>query len=83
MCSFSPFTSPFLFQHSNPLDYVSDLCWVLVKGIGYLHKFCIAHRDITENLVVDRNFCLENINFDVAMKVDDKYKMERIEEKSM
>jgi serine/threonine protein kinase len=52
--------------------------WGLVKGIGYLHKFCIAHRDITENLVVDRDFCLKSVNFDVAMKVDDEDEMARL-----
>ena len=45
--------------------------------------FCIAPSDITEALVVDRDFCLKNINFDVAMKVDDKDEMGKIEEKSM
>ena len=59
------------------------LRWVLVKGIGYLHKFRIAHRHITENIVVDRDFCLKNINFNVAMKVDDEDEMGKIEEKSM
>ena len=49
------------------------VCWALVKGIGYLNKFCIAHRD----------FCLEKISFVVGMKVDDEDEMGKIEEKSM
>lgn len=52
---------------------VAQVCWGIIKGIAYLHKFCIAHRDIKpENLVVDRNFCLKIIDFDVAMKVNDE-----------
>jgi serine/threonine protein kinase len=50
-----------------------QVCWVLIKGVTYLHKFCIAQRDIKpENLVVDRDFCLKMIDFDVAMKVNDE-----------
>ena len=55
----------------------------LVKGIGYLNKFCIAHRDLAENLVIDRDFCLEKISFVVGMNVDDEDEMGKIEEKSM
>ncbi|KAF8478167.1 kinase-like domain-containing protein, partial [Russula ochroleuca] len=45
----------------------------LIKGVAYLHKSCIAHRDIKpENLVVDREFCLKIIDFDVAMRVKDE-----------
>ncbi|SRR6266478_3872592 len=41
-----------------------------IKGVAYLHKICIVHRDIKpENLVVDRDFCLKIIDFDVAMRV--------------
>ena len=44
-----------------------------IKGVAYLHKFCIAHRDIKpENLVVDREFCLKTIDFDVSMRVEDE-----------
>jgi serine/threonine protein kinase len=47
---------------------VAQACWGLIKGVAYLHKFCIAHRDIKpDNLVVDRNFLQEIIDFDVAM----------------
>ena len=52
---------------------VAQVCWGLIKGVAYLHKFCIAHRDIKpENLVVNRDFCLKIIDFDVAMKVNDE-----------
>jgi serine/threonine protein kinase len=52
---------------------VTQVCWGLIKGVAYLHKFCIAHRDIKpENLVVDRDFCLKIIDFDVAMEVNDE-----------
>ena len=43
----------------------------LIQGVAYLHKFCIAHRDIKpDNLVVDRNFPLKIIDFDFAMQVE-------------
>jgi serine/threonine protein kinase len=52
---------------------VAQVCSGLIKGVTYLHKYCIAHRDIKpENLVVDRDFCLKMIDFDVAMKVSDE-----------
>ncbi len=48
----------------------AQICWGLVKGVAYLHMICIAHRDIKpENLVIDRDFCLKIIDFDVAMRV--------------
>ena len=50
---------------------VAQVCWGLIKGVAYLHKFCIAHRDIKpDNLVIDRNFSLKIIDFDVAMVVE-------------
>jgi serine/threonine protein kinase len=52
---------------------VTQVCLGLIKGVAYLHENCIAHRDIKpENLVVDCNFCLKIIDFDVAMKVNDE-----------
>ena len=54
---------------------VTQLCWGLIRGVMYLHKFRIAHRDIKpDNLVVDseRNFSLKIIDFDVAMRVEDE-----------
>jgi serine/threonine protein kinase len=52
---------------------VAQVCWGLINGVAYLHKFCIAHRDIKpENLVIDRDFCLKIIDFDVAMEVNDE-----------
>jgi serine/threonine protein kinase len=51
---------------------VAQVCWGLVKGVAYLHKHCIAHRDIKpENLVVDWDFYVKIVDFDVAMKVSD------------
>ena len=50
---------------------VAQVCWGLIKGVAYLRKFCIAHKDIKpENLAVDTDFCLKTI--DVAMKVNDE-----------
>ncbi len=52
---------------------VAQLCWGLIKGVAYLHKFCIAHRDIKlSNLVLDRNLSLKIIDFDIAMRVKDE-----------
>ena len=52
---------------------VAQVSWGLIKGVAYLHKHCIAHRDVKpENLVVDWDFSLKNIDFDVAMKVKDE-----------
>jgi serine/threonine protein kinase len=51
---------------------VAQVCWGLIKGVAYLHKHCIAHRDIKpENLVVDWDFYVKIVDFDVAMKVSD------------
>jgi serine/threonine protein kinase len=48
---------------------VAQVCWGLIKGVAYLHKLCIAHRDIKpDNLVVDRNFSVKISDFDVAME---------------
>ncbi|KAI0286413.1 kinase-like domain-containing protein, partial [Russula brevipes] len=45
----------------------------LIQGVAYLHQCNIAHRDIKpDNLVVDREFCLKIIDFDVAMQVKDE-----------
>jgi serine/threonine protein kinase len=52
---------------------VAQVCWGLINGVAYLHKFYIAHGDIKpDNLVVDNNFCLKIIDFDVAMQVKDE-----------
>jgi serine/threonine protein kinase len=57
-------------------EKVVQVCWGLIKGVAYLHKFRIAHRDIKpENLVLDRNFSLKIIDFDVAMRVEGEDEM--------
>jgi serine/threonine protein kinase len=51
----------------------SRLGWGLIKGLAYLHKHKIAHRDIKPgNLVRDRDFNLKIIDFDRAIKVQDE-----------
>ncbi|KIY47125.1 kinase-like protein, partial [Fistulina hepatica ATCC 64428] len=45
----------------------------LIKGLAYLHELCIAHRDIKpDNLLVDQDFCLKIIDFDLAIQVKDE-----------
>lgn len=49
------------------------LGWGLIKGLAFLHKHNIAHRDIKpDNLVRDRDFNLKIIDFDIAIKVEDE-----------
>jgi serine/threonine protein kinase len=52
---------------------VPQVCWGLIKGLAYLHGLRIAHRDIKpDNLLVDKDFCLKIIDFDIAMQVKDE-----------
>ena len=45
----------------------------LIKGLAYLHKHKIAHRDVKpDNLVCDKYFRLQIIDFDVAIQVQDE-----------
>jgi serine/threonine protein kinase len=44
-----------------------------MSSVAYLHKLCITRKDIKpQNLVVDRHFCLKNLDFDVVMEVEDE-----------
>jgi serine/threonine protein kinase len=50
-----------------------QLGWGLIKGLTFLHKHKVAHRDIKpDNLVRDYAFCLKIIDFDVAIQVQDE-----------
>jgi len=52
---------------------VAEICWGLIDGVAYLHESRIVHRDIKpHNLVVDQNFCLKIIDFDIAVRVKDE-----------
>jgi serine/threonine protein kinase len=62
-----------LFEPYRLYGKVAQVCWGLIEGVACLHKLCISHRDIKpENLVVDREFCLKIIDFDVSMRVEDE-----------
>ena len=51
----------------------TKLGWGLIKGLAYLHEHKLAHRDIKpDNLVCDKNYSLQIIDFDVAIKVQDE-----------
>ena len=60
------------------MDSGGDSCrvqlgWGLIKGLAYLHKHKIAHRDIKpDNLVCDNDFRLQIIDFDAAIHVQDE-----------
>jgi serine/threonine protein kinase len=61
------------FAHDLLESKVSQVCSGLIEGLAYLHEHCIAHRDIKpDNLLVDENFCLKIIDFDIAMRVEDE-----------
>ncbi len=52
---------------------VVQVCSGLIDGLEYLHRHGIAHRDIKpDNLVVDGEFRLQIIDFDIAMRVKDE-----------
>jgi serine/threonine protein kinase len=52
---------------------VIQVCFGLIEGLAYLHEHHIAHRDIKpDNLLVDRNFYLKIIDFDIAIRVKDE-----------
>jgi serine/threonine protein kinase len=46
---------------------------IKIKGLAYLHKHKVAHRDIKpDNLVRDGDFNLKIIDFDMAIQVQDE-----------
>ena len=79
-----PITKEWLIQpkwsrcHQSDLDAHGisgrdQLGWGLVKGLGYLHKHGVAHRDIRpQNLVCAAGFQLQIIDFDLAIQVQDE-----------
>ncbi|KAF8274283.1 hypothetical protein EI94DRAFT_1714045 [Lactarius quietus] len=49
------------------------VCLDLIKGLAYLHEHKKAHRDVKpDNLVCEGDFCLQIIDFDVTIKVQDE-----------
>jgi serine/threonine protein kinase len=54
-------------------NYATQICWGLIEGLAFLHKLCIAHRDIKpRNLLLDWNFSVKIIDFDLAVQVEDE-----------
>jgi serine/threonine protein kinase len=46
-----------------------QLGYGLIKGLAYLYEHNIAHRDIKpDNLVCDKDFRLQIIDFDIVIK---------------
>ena len=51
----------------------TEVCWGLIEGLAFLHERFIAHRDIKpDNLVVDQDFSLKIIDFDIAIQLKDE-----------
>lgn len=69
----SPITDYIELEPQELYGNVPQLSWGLIKGLSYLHKLYIAHRDIKpDNLLVDQSFCLKIIDFDIALLVKDE-----------
>ena len=46
------------------------MLWGLIRGLAFLHKNLVAHRDVKpDNLIIDNNKCLKIIDFDVAVRL--------------
>ena len=46
------------------------MLWGLIRGLAFLHKNLVAHRDVKpDNLVIDNDRCLKIIDFDVAVRL--------------
>jgi hypothetical protein len=58
------------FSPDELFEKLAQVGWGLIRGVAFLHELYIAHRDIKpHNLVVDKDFCLKIIDFDIAMRV--------------
>lgn len=57
-------------ERSKLAGKVDQVCSGLIDGLAYLHKQCIAHRDINPgNVVVDHDFYTKLIDFDLAIQL--------------
>ncbi|KAH9957931.1 kinase-like domain-containing protein [Russula dissimulans] len=59
------------FYPSNQLyQNLTQVCRGLMRSVAFLHKLCIAHRDIKPPTTFSStDFCLKMIDFDLAMQV--------------
>ncbi|KZT07816.1 kinase-like protein [Laetiporus sulphureus 93-53] len=56
---------------------VVEICLGLIEGLTYLHENLFAHGDIKpDNLLVDIDFCLKIIDFDLAVRL--RYEGEKV-----
>ena len=63
----------YILQPHKPYGKVAQISLGLIKGVAFLHELCITHRDIKPaNLLVDWNSCLQIIDFDIAVRVNDE-----------
>ena len=67
-------------NHPNgvPMPILKSHVYQLLKGLRYLHKHGLIHRDVKpENLLVDKNGILKLCDFGFARKVNENGKLNR------
>ena len=51
-------------------NQILNMLWGLIRGLAFLHKNLVAHRDVKpDNLVIDNNRDLKIIDFDIAVRL--------------
>ena len=66
----TPIRFTIAFYPDSIRNQISSMLWGLIRGLAFLHKNLVAHRDVKpDNLVIDNNRCLKIIDFDVAVRL--------------